>query len=181
MSAARCSGSILLSLGMLARAIVDPAGAARAGVEIRPSPGKGLGAFTTRTFVFGERVGSYDGEVLTEREWNVRFNKKGRTLPTDKLWLGSRARRGIPVSGDYVLAFGHDAILDAEDPEESNWCRYINHGRNPNLGLFREPNEVGDESRVAMFYVISDVISAGDELSFDYGPSFWEFEQKLEV
>lgn len=167
--------SIGLVVGLSLLSIVDPEGAARAGVHIRASDGKGLGAFASRRLLFGDKIGSYDGEVLTEREWAARFTGKGR-LPADERWLSSRARRGIPVTGDYVLAFGEDAIIDAEDPSASNWCRYINHDDNPNLGLFREPNAAGDHERGGFFpcfYVISDSIAVGEELSFDYGPGYW--------
>ncbi|KAG8470160.1 hypothetical protein KFE25_008581 [Diacronema lutheri] len=164
------SFGVLLAHGAFAAAIVDQSGAARAGVEIRVSPGKGLGAFTLRRLHLGDKLGEYDGEMLTDREWRVRVKGEGRPRPSDRLWLASRAQRGIPITGNYVLAFGPDRIVDAEDPAEANWCRYINHDSSPNLGLFREPKADGD-GFFPCFFVISDSIAPGEELSFDYGPA----------
>ncbi|KAJ1623537.1 hypothetical protein T492DRAFT_1053992 [Pavlovales sp. CCMP2436] len=153
-------------------ATVDPLGADRIGVEIRRSPGKGMGAFATIAMKLGDRLGGYDGEILSRREWSARFNG-GEMRDDDQEWLESRRRRGVPVTGDYVLGFGENgSIVDAEDPECSSWTRYINHDCNPNLGLFRELDEAGRP--FPGFVVIRNCIDIGDELTFDYGPGYWD-------
>jgi SET domain-containing protein len=152
-------------------AVVDLHGARSVGVDIQPIHGKGLGAIATRPLKLGDRLGRYEGERLTEREWNLRFNGKGRARQSDNEWLEERRRRGIRCSGDYILAFGDAEYIDAEDPECSNWCRYINHDSNPNLGLFKETDDAGNMHPT--FIVIRTRVAPGDELCFDYGPGYW--------
>lgn len=152
--------------------IVDFEGARAMGIAILPASGKGLGAFTQHALSVGCRLGSYTGEIYTARQWNSRINSKGPRLEEDSLWLQSRLRRGVPVTGDYILGF-NAIFIDAQDPKFSNWCRYINHDSNPNLGLFRDCDEAGKELSFPFFYVIRSC-EPGEELSFDYGDSYWE-------
>ena len=157
----------LLGLCALSLGRIDSEGARKAGVEIRPSPGKGLGAFTTRSLKLGDHLGSYEGEVLTEREWQARLNRKGPLLPEDDRWLASRRRRGVGLTGDYILAFGDREFICAEDPECGNWCRYMNHGASrPNVGLFRERGADG-VSRPT--FIVIESCEPGDELLWHYG------------
>jgi hypothetical protein len=114
----------------------------------------------------GDQLGRYDGEVLTEREWQARLNGKGPLLPEDEVWLESRRRRGVGLTGNYVLAFEH-AYICAEDPECGNWCRYMNHRDTmPNVGLFRE--RAADGVNRPTFIVIESC-EPGDELFWHYG------------
>lgn len=157
-----CVAILLLGLSH-----IDAEGARKARVEIRASPGKGLGAFTTRALKLGDRLGCYDGELLTEREWQARLNNKGPLLPADERWLASRRRRGVGITGNYILAFGDNAFIDAEDPECGNWCRYMNHhDSNPNVGLFRERDADGVKRPT---FIVIESCEPGDELLWNYG------------
>jgi hypothetical protein len=95
---------------------VDLEGAAAAGVAIRPSPGKGLGAFTLRARSAGELVGDYVGEAMSAREKDARYLGVGERTTTDLDWISSRRDRGVSISGDYILGVGNDIYIDAVRP-----------------------------------------------------------------
>ncbi|KAG8467062.1 hypothetical protein KFE25_000378 [Diacronema lutheri] len=151
--------------------VVDEEGAASAGVAIRPSPGRGLGAFSTRDRGVGELVGDYVGEVMSEREKDARYLNIGTRTDADELWLRSRRERGVRTSGEYILAVGSGIFIDAEDPQCANWCRYLNHDARPNVALKTLPR--GLEGRPRAWFVTTRRILAGEELVFDYGDDYW--------
>mmetsp|Transcript_745 Transcript_745/g.2079 ORF Transcript_745/g.2079 Transcript_745/m.2079 type:complete len:186 (+) Transcript_745:26-583(+) len=161
---------MMLSFLLASVSIVDARGATKAGVEIRPSPGKGMGAFTKTKKHLGDVLGWYDGEVLTEQQRRARIMQIGPLDAHDEEWLESRHRRGVRVSADYLLGLGDGTYIDAEDPAESNWCRYINHDSDPNVGLFREKWEDGETYPT---FIVLRTCEPGEELCFDYGEGFW--------
>jgi hypothetical protein len=62
-------------------------------------------------------------------------------------------------------------FVDAEDPDCSSWCRFINHDPDPNLALKVLPKGIGGKPRV--WFVAMRPIPEGQELCFDYGPDYW--------
>lgn len=75
------------------------------------------------------------------------------------------------MTGEYVVRVTDDLFVDAEDPDVSSWCRYINHDPRPNLALKVLPKGIGGKPRI--WFVALRPISVHDELCFDYGPDFW--------
>jgi hypothetical protein len=78
---------------------------------------------------------------------------------------------GGNVSGDYILGVGNDIFVDAEDPQHSNWCRYLNHGAAPNIALKTLPRGLDGKPRA--WFVTLQPVEAGSELLFDYGDDYW--------
>jgi hypothetical protein len=143
---------------------------ADAGVAIKPSPGKGFGAFATRSFEKEEIVGDYVGEKLTLREKDARYLGREQNW-RDRIWLASRRARGVTASGTYIFQVDDDLFVDAEDPVHANWCRYINHHNDPNMRVKSLAYAFGGEPRV--WFVATRDIAPGEELSFDYGDEYW--------
>jgi len=108
--------------------------AADHGVRIAHSPGKGMGAFATQSWAAGLVVGDYEGEMITKAQFGSRYGDDPMT-PADEEWLKSRTERGVSVTGEYVVKVHDDLYVDAEDPDMSSWCRFINHDARPNLAL----------------------------------------------
>lgn len=151
--------------------IIDAQGAALAGIAIRPSPGKGLGAYSTHARAVGELVADYVGEVLTEREKDARYLGVGERTAEDDAWLASRRERGVGLTGDYILGVGNGLFIDAEDPQHGNFARYFNHNSEPNMALKTLPRGIGNRPRA--WFVTTRAVQVDDELCFDYGPDYW--------
>ena len=64
--------------------------------------------------------------------------------------------------------FGFVSYVDAVDPARSNLGRYINHASPANLRKVRQRYP----ARALRFYAARD-IAPGEELSFDYGDTYW--------
>ncbi|KAJ1636502.1 hypothetical protein T492DRAFT_958411 [Pavlovales sp. CCMP2436] len=160
-----------LSGASVGAALVDVEGAAAAGADIRPSPGKGMGAFAARARGAGELVGDYVGEIMSAREKDARYLGLGEVAEADRAWIESRRQRGVTVSGAYILGVGGDIFVDAEDPQHSNWCRYLNHDNAPNIALKTLPRGLGGKPRA--WFVTLRAVQAGEELVFDYGDDYW--------
>ena len=128
------------------------------GVIIRPSPGKGRGAFFdgVRPIKRGRIVGEYRGDVLSYKDLTLRYPPVNGTI----------------AKNDYLLEIRPDSLfIDASDESSSrtNWARYINHSsKSPNLVL-----ELNALHKIAWFES-SRQISPGDELLFDYGEKYWD-------
>jgi hypothetical protein len=142
------------------------------GVRIAESAGKGLGAFATRAFETSDTVGDYTGETISSERHTARYAGSRECWSTeDAHWLASRGGRGVSVSGDYVVRVTDDVLIDAEDPDLSSWCRFINHDPQPNLALKVLPKGIDGKPRV--WFVAVRPVAVDDELCFDYGPDFW--------
>lgn len=123
------------------------------GIMVRPSPGKGLGAFASRHLPVDIILGDYTGEIL------------------------SRAK---PEStGDYLFRIDESVLVDAENLDKSCWTRYINHSSEPNLRVKSLPFAYGGKPRI-WFVTLRD-IEPGEELCFDYGPEYWSPEDEDQV
>ena len=75
------------------------------------------------------------------------------------------------MSGDYVFKVSEGVYMDAEDPAVSSWYRFINHSDDPNLAVKVLPKGIGGKPRI-WFVALRDV-TAGEELCFDYGETYW--------
>jgi len=148
--------------------------AADHGVSIAPSPGKGMGAFAAQPWAAGLVVGDYEGEMITKAQFESRYEDEPMT-PADEEWLKSRTKRGVSVTGEYIVKVHDDLYVDAEDPDVSSWCRFINHDARPNLALKVLPKGIGGKPRV--WFTAKRSVAEGDELCFDYGPGFWDEEK----
>eukprot|EP00962_Isochrysis_galbana_P004186 scaffold1156_cov131-Isochrysis_galbana.AAC.2 len=142
------------------------------GVRIAESAGKGMGAFATRAFETSDTVGDYTGEMISSERHTARYEGCSECWSAeDAHWLASRGGRGVSVSGDYVVRVTEDILIDAEDPDVSSWCRFINHDPKPNLALKVLPKGIDGKPRV--WFVALRPVAVNDELCFDYGPDFW--------
>lgn len=94
---------------------------------------------------------------------------------------GSRPLGGANNGGAYVFKLppgcqeGVDGepiyCIDAEDPNRSTWCRYLNHA--PSDDRENCNVEVQIDARGGVWFVVSaDCIQPGAELRFDYGLGF---------
>ena len=188
-------------------------GLAARGIELKPcaDPGKGIGAFATRTLRRGALVGIYYGEKLTYREFLARHavprDENGVHTESDWAWRrgggagsvdalvdrataverkkrldalpeGQRPLGGANNSAAYVFRLPsscHDTLsngervhcIDAEDPNKSSWCRYINHAAKGSPACNTEP-KISAEG-VIWFVISAEVVQPGEELCFDYG------------
>lgn len=73
-----------------------------------------------------------------------------------------------------VWEMGHrNFVIDAE--KMGNFTRFINHSSQPNLGM----QSVYWRGLPRMIFVALKEISAGEQLTFDYGNSFWKESQSI--
>ena len=157
---------------------VDEDGFAANGmIRIAPSPGKGMGAFAARFLFPYLEIGHYAGEQLSLRELRARYGTHGIIAAEDvdfnRAWRAEQHAHGFSTTGSYVVKVADDCYVDAESPLHSTWTRFINHGREPNLGLYTAL--VDGHPRVRL--VVERNIAPGDELLFDYGSSFFDDEE----
>jgi ubiquitin-conjugating enzyme E2 W len=119
-------------------------------LEIKPStiPEMGLGVFAKQRIPANTVLGKYMGEVLTETEYmkrypssavedwakaedTIRFQSEFQTWKKNKR-RGPRPHSCAPVAypmnrkGSYLLLH-RKKYIDSEDPNLSNWTRYVNH------------------------------------------------------
>ena len=136
-----------------------------AGIEIRSTPSKGLGAFATRDFAEGEYIGRYTGVCMT-------FSEAEAALASGD------------TSGDYFATLNigplnvGPLIVDAEDYQVSSWARFINHSRRNNCRNveLRQPLEPVFDGRVPLGLYVQSCrdINAGEELLIQYGGEYWD-------
>jgi len=77
-----------------------------------------------------------------------------------------------PSTGLYAMRT-NGVVIDGEDPDRSNYCRFINHSvRRANC---QATEAWEDDSPLAAVYLetLRD-IAAGEELLFDYGEEYWD-------
>ena len=121
------------------------------GIVIKPSVGKGLGAFADQQISRNVVVGIYWGELLQNNTCTAKRN-----------------------DSDYVFAIDKNLSIDAADPTMAGWTRYINHertGKQRNLDVCVDHR---DKSNLPMVWFRSNRdIQLGEELLFNYGQSYW--------
>ena len=172
-------------VGILFPPDVDPSDGlcANGSVRVGPAPGKGLGVFAMRSLNPSLEIGTYKGEVYRgATELHKRYGGL-EGIPDEHVewqyeWSLVRQERGISVSGAYVVRAGAcpqtsvQVYLDAEDPMEASWTRFLNHSkRRPNLSM---RNTVRPDGTPDVRFVVVKDIRPGDELLFDYGDAYWE-------
>ena len=124
--------------------------------EVRPAPGKGMGAFAAIDFRRGELVCAYEGEQLTGSQVTNRYGSGGGGEYLFEVAAPSVASGGVYIDG----------------AASSHFSRFINHAEQGNLEPRPVLHEAGGKSgRVDLVAVRR--IRAGDELSFDYGEVYW--------
>jgi hypothetical protein len=108
-------------------------------------PDAGRGAYTCAKIPAGAYLGRYEGRVLTQEE---------AAVSTSSYLLH---RRNIDLN--------RWEVIDASDPEQSNWLRYINAANN------EEDNNV----RITQTgnFVTIRAVPAGAELLVSYGGHYW--------
>lgn len=87
---------------------------------------------------------------------------------------------GANNQGSYVFQLPSSAIdivdgepvhcVDAEDPNRSSWCRYLNHAPKSSAKCNVQPKV--DATGAIWFEICAVRVEVGTELCFDYGPNF---------
>ncbi|XP_023247904.1 N-lysine methyltransferase KMT5A-like [Copidosoma floridanum] len=121
------------------------------GLQVRCFNGKGRGVITTRSFVRGEFVVEYIGELIDLVTAKKREAKYAKDLNT----------------GCYMYYFQHrnqQYCIDAT-AESDKLGRLVNHSRNGNL--LTRIVEIGDTPHLVL--IAKEDIPAGKEITYDYG------------
>lgn len=126
-------------------------------LELKQSGSKGQGLFAARSIEEGSLIGRYNGELLSEDEYDAKLLEM------------------VSGQGMYVMDMGNGYILDGENPKKSTFLRYINHSvRRANC----RAEEVVDTDYSGPFAAVAVVaerdIAKGEELMFDYGEAYWD-------
>jgi len=148
---------------------------AEAGIIIKSSPGKGFGAFATRTIQEETEVGEYVGEIVTSKQVATRYEAekaKGMAALRSQLFAWKRELSEDTATGDYLFKVDDDVIIDGEKKETANWTRYLNHAADPNLRVKSLPYAYVNKGPRVWFVANRD-IKPGEELCFDYGETYW--------
>jgi SET domain-containing protein len=157
--------------------------ASEAGIRIGDTKHKGLGAFALAPILNGTNVGAYGGEYLTRPQAEARLWSTRKCDEDDRRWIESRKLRNQGISGDYLFDIGNDLYIDGEDADISSWCRFMNHVAKSDKKACNVKTRctritIGDGGIMVLqprlwFEAIRD-IEHGEELSFDYGDSYWD-------
>ena len=131
--------------------LAGPWGCEARGCQVRlcADPRKGKGVFATRALAAAAVVGVYAGEGLTPREYKMRHGGQLARSNAEEQAAEERARAllalpvdaqpmgGVDNRGAYVFSVSTPstrdlypeevAYIDAENPNLSSWCRFINH------------------------------------------------------
>lgn len=132
-------------------------------VEVRPSPGKGLGVFAARPIAAGTLITRGTGTLRSSSE---------QAVLTD----------AFATSGLYAWSLGPSWVVDADDEARSGWARYINHSvRRQNCApVFTDPPEglrrllPSLPCPFAIWFETQRDIAEGEELLYDYGTDYWD-------
>jgi SET domain-containing protein len=161
----------------------EPAARFATWLQMRPSPGKGLGVFALRDLPKGTLIGRYTG-VLRSAAEHDRLIERGLTsseytFELDEHWLIDAERgRGFArcvnhsVRRANVEAVGADLgdLIDSLRDEGVPLLPILLEG----LRMIEVPT-----SPFAVYYETSRKITAGEELLINYGGQFWD--SKLEL
>ena len=147
--------SVLREPGGVRRHFVrSTVGLPEAKVDVHDAPGKGMGAYALEAIEVGSWVCSYVGKLVDWDEY-VRLSETDSSLLDYMFKIVDSATDG-----------GEGAcFLDAR--ESRHFSRYFNHAEEGNLEF-----EVYPEEQRVEFFACRD-IAAGEELTFDYGESYW--------
>ncbi len=122
-------------------------------LELRNTPDKGFGVFTTRDLPNGYFLGIYQGQYR----------------PLDNPFT-TNIKNSYVFSG---LDFGKKlfAVIDAENITYANWTRFMNDGRDLNVEFAQMNYQV--------YAYTAKEIKAGTELLASYGEKYWEMRKDL--
>ena len=127
-------------------------GEIEARVDVCDAGAKGMGVFAAEQLIAGRWVGSYRGELKTQREVNEWY----RSLAADDPSVDSQ---------EYVFAIDSEYVLEAIS--STHFSRYLNHAEHGSL-----VSEVDEVAKTVDFFAARD-IAIGEELTFDYGYLYW--------
>lgn len=115
--------------------------------------GKGDGLFASLPIAGGTFLFDYEGERLTEEQFFARYpDANGRYI----------------ACIDAYLPWMAPSYIDGADPDRSSVARWMNHSRK-RANVRWKKQRFGAQMH---FYAARD-IAAGEELSFDYGDTYW--------
>ena len=168
-------------------------------IAIAPAEGRGSGAFAAAPIPAGSFLEQYVGERVDDAELVRRYGPDFfATGASEHGGCGGGAARPL---GEYVFSLGGGWNLDAQDPSQSNWTRFINHSAvAPNVracvrrdadvlfvllhrdGVGADDDDGDDDDTAAWRDLEVDgarvelwttrAVCAGDELLLNYGPEF---------
>ena len=115
-------------------------------VDVRSAGAKGLGAFAAEFIPAGRWVGEYEGTLTTPEATAARYSQSS-------------------APADYLFGLSEELAIDAQN--STHFTHYLNHAQDPNLEA-----RVDAPNRRVSFFAVRD-ISVGEEMCFDYGPSYW--------
>jgi SET domain-containing protein len=173
----------VLSLSSFAYRSADGAG----NIRIGDTKNKGLGAFALAPILSGTKVGEYEGEILTRLQVEARYWSLRKLKVDDRRWIKSRKQRNQGISGDYLFDMDDGLYIDGEDADKSSWCRFMNHAADSgstsscNVETRCTRQVMWDEGEMKvvqprLWFVAMRDIESGEELSYDYGDSYWDWE-----
>lgn len=118
-------------------------------LEVRCTPRKGKGLFALQPIEKGTYIFDYEGELLTEAEYQERY------APGEVQ--------------EYCAQISLNCYVDARDPDKSGLARYMNHSSRPNV---RKLIHFHKQTRSIRCYALCDIL-VGEELVWDYGKDYW--------
>lgn len=116
-------------------------------IEVRNSPIHGRGVYAAQDIDEGQRIVEYVGELIDKEEGERRA------------WAQSEQAEKTGEAAVYIFNLNEKWDLDGN--LDLNPARLINHSCEPNCEAFTEKRRI-------FIYALRD-ITAGEELSFDYG------------
>ena len=119
-----------------------------AGVEVRDAGIKGKGVFAVGSTIPAETwVCQYMGELLMKVDVEQRYP--------------------VGEQGDYLFKLTEDLCIDAE--HSTHVSRFFNHAQFGNMRVNV------DESAQRIDFYTTRAVAPDEELTFDYGPTYWRF------
>ena len=113
----------------------------------------GFGVLAAEPIEADQWICSYEGTLATDEECDARYPP------------GSRAKRRACGEGDYVFRLCEGLVCDAQN--STHFSRYFNHAENGTIFA-----NISESERRIDFWALRR-ISAGEELTFDYGVHYW--------
>lgn len=118
-------------------------------ITVRRSPIHGMGVFAHRDIPAGTEIIRYQGRLLTHAEADERYGGN------------------VDEGHTYLFTLNEHYVIDGND--QGNSARWINHSCDPNCHAvtIEDAHERPERDRIVIESLRD--ISAGEELSFDYG------------
>lgn len=114
----------------------------------------GFGLFAGERLEAGEFIGEYTGIVQEGREVFEESSEGG--YETDYTW-------------DYPDAWYEERLFEINALRKGNELRYVNHSFSPNVRV----EHTLLENRWVIFFLASERVEAGTQLTVDYGEEYW--------